>query len=823
MIEIPGYRILRTLGRGGMATVHLALQESVRREVALKVMSPALSGDPDFTARFLREARIAASLRHPNVVQVHDVGVSGEHPFIAMEYLPGGPLLARGAAPRDPAFALRALREIAGALDYAHRRGVVHRDIKPDNILLREDGSAVLTDFGIARANDGSGLTRTGAIFGTPHYMSPEQARGRPVDGRSDLYSLGIVGYQLLTGRVPFDADDALAVGIMHVNATPPPLPAALAALQPLFDRWLAKDPAQRFADGRALAEAIAAIEAGRPPAPADAAGPHTLPPPARGRREPRLDPSDDATGLRALRAERGAPRARAARPQRPRSGAGWRWGVLLAVALLVALAALLWTQQERLRALLPQTEIARQLADAEALLGGDTLAVEDARRALQLYRAVLAKDPEHLAAREGLRRLAARVQAAVVAAAEAPDSGPTDTLQALRALAVDLALPPAALAPLEARLRDGSAQERALAALYARARSALDAGRIDGDGDAAIPLFREMLARDPGNAVARRGLDDALSRRLAEAAGRIAAGDETGALAIVEAVAAAEPGHPGLPQVRGQLAELRQARETLIEARLSEARRALAAGRLVAPPEDNARTHFRAVLQQSPTRVEASEGLRQIAQALAQQAQRAAADFEFAEAEALLAEARATDAAHPAIAAATQRIAEARRAQSQAGRSLSPQLAAQRDELLRRGREAMSRGALLLPPGESAYDLLRAARDLDPEHAATREALAGLPGLARSGFETALGERRVQAALGLLDAYETLAPTAVELPSMRQRLAAALVGVAEERLGEGDLAAAQTAFDGARSLDPQHAALPSLQARLEAAAAGAR
>ncbi len=223
MIEIPGYRLLRQLGRGGMATVYLAVQESVDREVALKIMSPALLVDPDFGTRFLREAKIAAHLHHRHVVGIHDVGRAGDLHYIAMEYLAGGPILAGDGSSRPPAFALRVIREIASALNYAHEKGFVHRDVKPDNILLRSDGSSALTDFGIARALDAAPrVTRTGAIVGTPHYMSPEQARGKQIDGRSDLYALGIVLYELLTGRVPYHADDSLAIGIMHITQPVP-------------------------------------------------------------------------------------------------------------------------------------------------------------------------------------------------------------------------------------------------------------------------------------------------------------------------------------------------------------------------------------------------------------------------------------------------------------------------------------------------------------------------------------------------------------------------------------------------------------------------
>ena len=255
---IPGYQLLHLLGKGGMAEVYLAHQDSVDREVALKLMSRHLLTDPRFAERFLREARIAARLQHRHVVSIFDVGVSDEQPYIAMEYLTGGQVMPRDDVPISEDQALRCVYEIALALDYAHSKGYIHRDVKPDNILLRDDGSCVLSDFGIARTVDSATMmTKTGSVVGTPFYMSPEQLRGREVDGRADLYSLGVVFYQLLTGKVPYSASDSLAIGIMHMTAPMPRLPPRYSHLQKLLDRMLAKEATERVQTGRELAAMV--------------------------------------------------------------------------------------------------------------------------------------------------------------------------------------------------------------------------------------------------------------------------------------------------------------------------------------------------------------------------------------------------------------------------------------------------------------------------------------------------------------------------------------------------------------------------------------
>ncbi len=258
------YTLERELGRGGMGTVFLARDLRLDRLVAIKLLPPELAVRPELRERFLRETRTAASFSHPNIVAVHAVEEAPGLLFFVMSYVEGETLSQRvnRQGPLPVPEALRLLQEVAWALSYAHGRGVVHRDIKPDNILLeRSTGRALVMDFGIARSVAASGLTQMGETVGTPHFMSPEQAAGDKVDQRSDLYSLGVVGYYATTGRLPFDAATAQAVMVAHISqtATPvsrfrPDLPAPLANA---IDRCLAKSPEDRFPTGEAMVEAL--------------------------------------------------------------------------------------------------------------------------------------------------------------------------------------------------------------------------------------------------------------------------------------------------------------------------------------------------------------------------------------------------------------------------------------------------------------------------------------------------------------------------------------------------------------------------------------
>lgn len=256
--QIPGYTFEKTLGAGGMARVFLATQNSLNRQVALKVLTLA---DPQFQERFLREGRIVARLNHRHIITVHDVGESSGCYYMAMEYAEGGTLEARIQQGLSAEQVVTILNQAAMALDYAHQQGLVHRDIKPANILFRADGAAVVSDFGIAKDyHQDQQLTQTGWALGTPSYMSLEQALGERVDSRSDLYSLGIMFYEMLTGARPYQARDRLTLLTLHRDQPIPRLPGALARYQGILDRLMAKKPEQRFATAAQLLEELALL-----------------------------------------------------------------------------------------------------------------------------------------------------------------------------------------------------------------------------------------------------------------------------------------------------------------------------------------------------------------------------------------------------------------------------------------------------------------------------------------------------------------------------------------------------------------------------------
>ena len=305
--ELGPYRIESTLGRGGMGTVHLATHQRLQRRVALKLITPALADDPDFRARFLRESRLAASLDHSHVIPIYDADEVDGVLFLAMRYVDGPSLqdLIREEGPLTAGETLRVAEQIGGALDAAHAAELIHRDVKPANILLTEsDRHAYLCDFGLAKRTSSKAVTHAGSFLGTVDYSSPEQIRGEPLDGRADVYSLGCVLYQCLTGEAPYARESEVAVLQAHLN-DPPPSPSP--ELKGVFARAMAKDREDRYPTAGDLATDLREATVGGAPA--------TVPAP---------------TAPRPTRVE-----ATQVIPQRRR-----RWPWVVALTLLVALVA---------------------------------------------------------------------------------------------------------------------------------------------------------------------------------------------------------------------------------------------------------------------------------------------------------------------------------------------------------------------------------------------------------------------------------------------------------------------------------------------------
>ncbi|MHB8800721.1 MAG: serine/threonine-protein kinase [Thermoanaerobaculia bacterium] len=261
--KLGRYVLSRKLGAGGMAEVWEAFDEGLHRSVAVKVVRDEIAGEAEFRERFIREARLAAGLEHPRILPIYDFGTEAGVTYLVMPLLPGGSLRERITGPMHPEEAIDCLASIAAALDHAHARGVLHRDVKPSNVLVDASGSLLLADFGLAKSTAvSSELTAAGMVVGTPAYMAPEQAIGRPVDARADQYALGVLAFELLTGRTPFRSESPFAVLDKHLREAPPPpstfVPSLPASVDAVLARALAKQPQERFTTCREMVEALA-------------------------------------------------------------------------------------------------------------------------------------------------------------------------------------------------------------------------------------------------------------------------------------------------------------------------------------------------------------------------------------------------------------------------------------------------------------------------------------------------------------------------------------------------------------------------------------
>ena len=508
----PNFDVIRELGRGGNATVYLAVQRSLNRRVAVKLMHGGGWLDDQQKARFLREGRIVAKLNHPNIVPVYEVGEADDAAkslFLVMEYLSGG-TLSENADKMTIAELRRTISQVCSALAYSHEHDIVHRDVKPDNVLFKSPEHAMLGDFGIARTADSlTQMTVTGTLLGTPDYMSPEQVSGSAVDGRSDLYSLGVMLYELLTGYRPIEGESMMATGLQHLTVDPRPLPENISALQPCMDRLLAKQPDERFDGANQVAEAFNDALTSM-----------------------RVDETTQLNTLHAgIKPERVAldTLLTAARPvTRPQRG---RWALGAAAVTLIG-AVFVAFDQDFFGADEPEPEIQtassppitppgpsptdQALRRADEAFRLDRWFGNDETDAVPVYRQVLELDPgNELAA----QRLQAMLETSVARAQQMIEQGSLDAA-ALRIDQIAEAWPANAevsslreslVEARQTRESQVAANRRAaeVRALLADASAAQSTGTwITQDEQGALQLYAKVLSLDSDNAVAGAGMD---------------------------------------------------------------------------------------------------------------------------------------------------------------------------------------------------------------------------------------------------------------------------------------------------------------------------
>lgn len=542
-MDIPGYTIRRLLARGGSSSVFVAVQQSLGREVALKILRPAAGAV--HAERFLAESRILAALGHHNVITIHDVGTMHGWYYIAMEYLRGGSLEDRITKPVPPAQALEWLKIIGAVLDFVHGKGIVHRDIKPANILFHGDGTLKLSDFGIAKrlASD-QGLTLDGRTLGSPYYLSPEQAECKVLDGRSDIYSLGIMFYEMLTGRKPFVGASSVQTILYHLTHPVPLLPPEFRAYQGLLRRMIAKEPADRFSSA---AELLAALETA--PRHPDVRTPRIAGPlwPSRRlqrtrHRGLRLRPMGKGLALR-------------------RSGQSFTTGIALAglTAIVSGMAAFSAYGTGDASVVLAETTLDTKPMLLSAAIPGDTASARqltnggrgivyppNGRGVDELVRRALASAPSPSPSPSPGQR--ADLDPPMPAVPPNPGAGST--------LAVSEETPGT---PPDPAAADGSRRSQ-IDDWLTRAEAAMATYRLTVPAEAsAYSYYRRVLERDPRNAGALRGLLRIADTYALLAQRRLAKRDHDKAAAYVERGLAIRPRHERLTQLAAEIESARQ------------------------------------------------------------------------------------------------------------------------------------------------------------------------------------------------------------------------------------------------------------------------
>lgn len=819
--NIPGYELIRELGVGGMATVHLAIQSSLDRKVAIKVMRRNIDDAEKFERRFLVEGRTLAKLPHRNIVAVYDIVKSDAATYISMEYLEGGTLHEKMRSGLSLAEAVAIVVQIAGALQFAHDHGIVHRDLKPANIMFRDELTPVLTDFGIARQQDASQtrLTQTGMLVGTPTYMSPEQINALEVDGRSDLYSLGVMFYELLTGRPPFQGETPIAVLMAHLTSPPPPLPPQFGEFQPILDRMLAKGRDERYGNLKEFTKALKAIVVNNDrlwerlqadpnqssseqlralgfsvssstaldPVQQGVPSKRQLPQPqqpvaATQVARPKVDPAA-ATQI-------SNPALRPATRVPARSGRGLWIGVGALVALVVAAAA--WWALRPREDIDPRIrgEVDARLVVIDRYIGDHKLTPPPiGDNALDLLQAVQQRAPNYSGTTQRTLSLVAALKAE---AQTRKERGEFIDAEAALGFASSLAPEDAGIATLRAGIaeaRTRSEQAAKVKELLVKADAASAAGR-DLGADSAYALLRQAAQLAPADPALGAAQQKLLARLLAPSRAALQAGDVGTAQSRLDALAAALGNDPEWRKLRDEIAGARDvadraARVATVQAQFDAQ---LRARRYAEPVGDNA--------------LESLNALRQL--------DAAAADARGATlGDALLADARALLGRGDASAALTT-VELALRVRPDAvdavafKREVEGKLSADQRRvagLLGQAQQALSERRYFAPAGQNAAELLEELLKLDPAHAEARRLRDGLASGALDAARALAQAERIEDALVLANQVRQRYPADRNAPALveqlqRQQLAAAAAAQRTVVLDRVLAAAAQRPLD---------------------------
>ena len=788
--NIPGYELIRELGSGGMAVVWLAIQRSLDRKIAIKVMKRNIDDLEKFERRFLVEGRTMAKLPHRNIVAVYDIVKSDENTYIAMEYLQGDTLSQKMKEGLSLAEGISVVVQIAQALQFAHEHGVVHRDLKPANIMFRDDATPVLTDFGIARQQDSGAtrLTQTGMLVGTPTYMSPEQINALEVDGRSDLYSLGILFYELLTGAPPFQADTPIAVLMAHLTSPPPTLPPQFADFQPVLDGMLAKSRDDRFPDLRVFTRALkGAVQQN-----------HNLW--ARLQSDPNQSSSEqlralgfsisgpssqsiaqpDSGQIRLPPSSRGLPRTPtpgpaslqfpdqftqpSVAPRRPPWAliGGAAAAAVLVVVLLIAFWPRTTTIDPGLKALVDTTLIGVR----------EQIAKKDLAKARELLIPAMQQAGSYEGTLKVVDEMAEALKAQTEAALAARDyDAATVGLEQVRALKPE----DPALTAIETRIKAGrarAAQGAEIAALLARADEAIKARRdLGASGAYAILAKARQLAPDDANVKQR--VDALVARVLDPARAALGRNELDVALKSVRTTEGELANEPAWKTLEAEVerATNTQALRLRVATVLQQLDQQLQRGRLLEPAGDNARESLAAAQKLDAASPEVAKRQTALAQALTASAKQS---LDRGETEKALTDANAALAVQPAFAEAAtlKRTAEGRLDASRA-KVL---------ETLDAARQALAEQRFLPPAQPNARALVEQVLGLDPQNAEAQSLLAELPRRIVAASRARAQSGDIEGALALANEARKVYLGDTELAALADSLAKQLVEAQAQR-----------------------------------------